>query len=63
MLLQLERHILMSLSWRINQPTSYDFLLHFSYTKVYRGQEQSDKQVRDLITGALPWLYYIALNY
>lgn len=57
MLAKLEKHIVMSIKFRLNLPTCVDFLLWYSYTCF--AAEEAMRTVKE----ALLWVYFTELNY
>jgi hypothetical protein len=59
MLVKLERHILMTNSWRIQTVTSWDFLLYFLLALPF----WADRQPQAIADQCLPFLHYCCSNY
>lgn len=53
----LEKHMLLTLKFRINIPTALDFALFFAHRAF------SEEYAQTLVQNCIPWLYLIGLNY
>ena len=56
-LVNTERQILIELNFRLNLPTSLDFLLQYAFSTL------GEHEAKICCVDALPWLYYSAINY
>lgn len=57
MLSRLEKHIVQTIQFKMNLPTTIDFMLLFSYGSF------AESEALDTCLSALPWLYFIEMNY
>ena len=53
----LERHVLLTLQFKLAVPTSLDFVLHFAH------RAYSMTSAQELTLQCVPWLYFVSVNY